>query len=336
VDGVADEVSQTPPGERGEIPSSTELPSFPEHDPRLQLATGHPRRIGIIVGSFFVISFMATVALATTYVVGGQTQLEGGFLGAALASLGAGLISWGKYLLPQGPFVEPRTYEGREDLQSAPEDRRAFVGSFGRGAVVVGRRPFLLGLLSLAGAAFTAVLVFPLRSLGPQPKKTLFHTHWGKGTRMVSESGRPIKVTDMAVGSYMTVFPEGYEDDPQAQANDQVVLLHAASQPIQTKQGSTKWSPHGYLAFSKVCTHAGCPVSLYEAQVQQLLCPCHQSLFDVLIGAFPIFGPAPRPLPQLAIYADRKGYLRSQHGFLEPIGPGFWERGALPQGGYRT
>lgn len=318
------------------ISESSELPPFPEDDPRLQPASRHPRRHEMIIAFFFVVSFLSTVALTATYSVGGQTQIEGGFLGTAMASLGAGLIAWGKYLMPKGPFVEDRFYEGREDIPSKPEDRRAFAGAFGRGTVVVARRPFLVGLLGLAGAAFSAALIFPLRSLGPQPKQTLFHTHWGKGTRLVRDDGTPVKVTDIDVGGYMTVFPDGFETDAQAQENDQVILLHVASAPIATRQGPASWSPDGYMAFSKVCTHAGCPVSLYEAQTQQLLCPCHQSLFDVLIGAFPIFGPAPRPLPQLAIYADSDGVLRSQHDFLEAIGPGFWERGAYPKGGYRS
>jgi ubiquinol-cytochrome c reductase iron-sulfur subunit len=313
-----------------------DLPPFPEDDPRLLPGVRHPRQAEVLVGALFALSFLSTVALATTYSVGGQPQLEGGFLGFALACLGAGMISWGKYLMPRGPFVEERDYEGREDLSSAPEDRRSFIGSFGRGAVIVGRRPFLLGLLGVAGAAFSAVLIFPLRSLGPQPKLTLFKTNWGKGTLVVREDGSPVNVADMDVGSYMTVFPAGFETDPQAQAIDQVILIHVAAEPLPTKQGPASWTPDGYFAFSKVCTHAGCPVSLYEAQTQQLLCPCHQSLFDILIGAFPIFGPAPRPLPQLALMADSKGNLRSQHGFLEPIGPGFWERGAYPKGGYRS
>ena len=97
--------------------------------------------------------------------------------------------------------------------------------------------------------------------------------------------------------------------------------------PITTKPGRETWGPAGYVAYSKVCTHAGCPVGLYEQLTQQLLCPCHQSLFNVREGAQPIFGPAPRPLAQLPLYVDGAGYLRAQTGYDEPIGPGFWERG---------
>ena len=91
------------------------------------------------------------------------------------------------------------------------------------------------------------------------------------------------------------------------------------------------WGPEGYLAFSKVCTHAGCPVALYQKALDELLCPCHQSIFEVGPGrpATPVFGPAPRPLPQLPLYVDSKGYLRAQNRYDEPVGPGFWERGNL-------
>lgn len=316
----------------GDDPASATHPASPTEllspdDPRLAPATHHPRRVAGIVAVFFVLSFAATVALATVYSLGGQTQIEGGLLGVALGALGAGMTTWGKYLVPKGPFVEPRDYEDRHDLPSKPEDREAVVGAFGRGASIFARRK-LLGLLSLAGAAVGAVFIFPLRSLGPQPKGALFHTAWKPGTRLVTAGGRPIQVQDIDIGGIVTVFPEGGENDPDIQQTAQTQLIRVAADPLATRQGPTSWSPSGYLAFSKVCTHAGCPVSLYEAETEQLLCPCHQSLFDVLQGAYPIFGPAPRPLPQLPIYADADGYLRARSDFLEPIGPGFWERGA--------
>lgn len=304
--------------------SATEMLS--PDDPRLAPASRHPRRTAGIVAVCFILSFAATVTLATVYSLGGQPQIEGGMLGIALGLFGAGLTTWGKYLVPKGPFVEARDYEDRHDLPSKPEDRQAVVGAFGRGASIFARRK-LLGLLSLAGAAVGAVFIFPLRSLGPQPKLALFHTAWKPGTRMVQGDGTPVQVQDIEVGGYLTVFPEGGEADPDIQQTSQTLLIRVAAEPLATKQGPTSWSPDGYLAFSKVCTHAGCPVSLYEAETQQLLCPCHQSLFDILQGAYPIFGPAPRPLPQLPIYADADGYLRARSDYLEAIGPGFWERG---------
>lgn len=318
------EQSTIPPAE---VSSGTGGGSPPE-DPHLAVLARHPKRAEMMVALSFLLSFGAAVALAVVYSVGGEPQLEGALLGVAFAAAGFGMAAWGKYLMPVGPFVEERNYEERHQLRSGDADRQAFAGSFGRGAVLIKRRSFLLKLMGLAGAAIGAVLVFPLRSLGPQPKKALFHTSWRRGMRMVTADGRPIRVDDIEVGGVVTVFPEGLQDNIQVQATSQTLLIHAAAAPIVTKPGRETWSPDGYLAFSKVCTHAGCPVGLYEEQTQQLLCPCHQSLFDVLDGAMPVFGPAPRPLPQLAIYADSDGFLRAQHDYDEPIGPGFWERGA--------
>lgn len=308
------------------LPASPTEPLSPD-DPRLAPAAGNPPRVARIVAICFVISFASIVALATVFSLGGQPEIEGALLGIGLTMFGAGMTTWGKYLVPKGPFVEARDYEDRHDLPSKEEDREAVVGAFGRGASIFARRK-LLGLMSVAGAAVVAVFIFPLRSLGPQPKLSLFSTAWKPGTRMVDPSGRPVQLGSIDVGGFVTVFPEGGQTDPDIQQTAQTILIHVAAEPIATKQGPASWSPAGYLAFSKVCTHAGCPVSLYEAETQQLLCPCHQSLFNILEGCYPTFGPAPRPLPQLPIYADADGYLRARSDFLEPIGPGFWERGA--------
>jgi ubiquinol-cytochrome c reductase iron-sulfur subunit len=130
-----------------------------------------------------------------------------------------------------------------------------------------------------------------------------------------------VQPSDLAVGGLLTVFPEGAVGD----AASQTVLVHVSDQPVVTHPGREDWSPDGFLAFSKVCTHAGCPVGLYEQRTKQLLCPCHQTLFDVVRGCTVVFGPAPRALPQLPL-ALRDGYLVAQGDYLEPIGPSFWNR----------
>ncbi len=58
-----------------------------------------------------------------------------------------------------------------------------------------------------------------------------------------------------------------------------------------------------------------------------MLCPCHQSTFDLADGARVIFGPAGHPLPQLRISVNDEGYLVAEDDFAEPVGPTFWERG---------
>lgn len=293
---------------------------MPVSDPHLQPAVYAPHRTEMIIAGSFIVGILCLIALGITYWVGGQTQAEGAFLGAGLGALGFGMTAWGKYLMPRGPFVEDR-----HELSGTKEDKEAFTGALRRGQVAMERRSFLGVLLAGGLGIFGILAAFPLiRSLGPVPDDTLYHTAWRPGSLLVGIDGRPVHVNTLEVGGLLTVFPR----DAVGSAVSQTVLLRAASAPITTKPGRENWSPAGYLAFSKVCTHAGCPVGLYEEQFQQLLCPCHQSLFNVLEGAQPVFGPAPRPLPQLPLTVDDHGFLRAQRDYDEPIGPGFWERGA--------
>ncbi len=276
-------------------------------------APGAERAIGI----GFSVAIVAALGLAVLYALGGQPQLEGLLLGLALGGIGFGIISWGKHLMPNGPYVQRR-----EPLSSTRDDRLRFEESFERGSGAIGRRRFLGRLLGGAITALGVALVFPIRSLGPNPGNSLKHTSWAPGLRLVNSTADPIRVADIGVGGVVTVFPEGHVGDATAQ----VVLIRVNDQPVVTRPGRQYWSPHGYLAFSKVCTHAGCPVGLYQQRTNQLLCPCHQSLFDVSKGAKPVFGPAPRSLPQLPLAVNEDGYLIAQRDFLEPVGPAFWER----------
>jgi ubiquinol-cytochrome c reductase iron-sulfur subunit len=189
---------------------------------------------------------------------------------------------------------------------------------------MVFHRRGLLGTILGAGAGVMGVVItFPLiRSLGPQPKKTFDTTDWRTGSNVVDINGRRIHQADLEVGGALTVFPEGFEGSSVSQT----MLVRAERTDVVTMPGRETWGPKGYLAYSKMCTHAGCPVGLYQQLTQQLLCPCHQSLFDVKTGANPVFGPAPRPLPQLPLMIDSRGFLVAQAGFDQPVGPGFWER----------
>jgi ubiquinol-cytochrome c reductase iron-sulfur subunit len=211
-------------------------------------------------------------------------------------------------------------------MEATPEEHDAFVSDFAsRGKVAIARRVVIAKAMGFGGAIFGVVALFPLiRSLGPLPKKSLYSTKWRKGSALTTSDGRRVHVDDVLVGGIVTVFPE----NDVGSAISQTVLIHAQrGGAIVTKPGRESWAPDGYIAFSKVCTHAGCPVGLYEQKTQRLLCPCHQSLFDIYTGATPIFGPAPRPLAQLPLLIDSEGFLRAQGDYDEPIGPGFWERG---------
>jgi ubiquinol-cytochrome c reductase iron-sulfur subunit len=202
-----------------------------------------------------------------------------------------------------------------------------------RTGIVVKRRKVLGGLLVTGLGVFGVVAAFPLlRSLGPRPRSSLFTTNWKRGSLLVDLNGKPVHRTDMQVGGILTVFPKGKQRTTTAQAVDQTVLIRVQSTKLVTMKGRGDWAPDGYVAYSKVCTHLGCPVGLYEQELELLVCPCHQSMFNVRDGAFPIFGPAPRPLPQLPIYFDSAGFLRARAGFDQPVGPGFWERTTIGNG----
>jgi len=245
------------------------------------------------------------------------------------------VIAWGKYLMPQGPFVEER-----HDFHSTDDERKAFNAAItGRGGLEVKRRGLLLGIFAVTGGIMTLALLVPgVRSLGPKPAKSedtegntefsLYTTNWKKGAKLVTVGGRPVQVDDLEVGGVLTVFPQGYEGS----SPDQVILIRLAQlgpndppYPI-APPGKTEWGVQGYVAYSKLCTHLGCPVGLYQEKTQQLVCPCHQSIFNVNAGAVPQFGPAPRPLPQLPITVDATGQMRANGSFDQAVGPGFWER----------
>jgi len=300
-----------------------ELRGLAANDPHLQPASKNPKQAERVIAVCFVLGILFVAGFGATFWINAQPWKIGATLGAGLSFLGIGLVAWGKYLMPQGPFVEDR-----HDLGNSQDDRDAFAASIvQRGGDVVKRRKLLGGLLGAGLGIFTVVAMFPLlRSLGPLPKKTLDSTDWRKGTYAVDITGRRVRVGDLAVGSIMTVYPEGTQDTDRGQAVDQTVLIRISNENFTTMKGRESWGPQGYLAYSKLCTHLGCPVGLYEQQLQVLVCPCHQSTFNVLNGAEPEFGPAPRPLPQLPLYIDASGYVRAQADYDQPVGPGFWER----------
>jgi ubiquinol-cytochrome c reductase iron-sulfur subunit len=290
-------------------------------DPHLRPFAKDPRRAEAIVGLFLLVGLAGFAAYGGLYWVGGQTQWEGVFLGIGLFSFGFGLSAWGKYLLPQGPFVEER-----HAFASTEPEVEAMAGAItDRGKMVFRRRGFLGTILGAGAGVMGVVITFPLiRSLGPQPKKTFDYTDWKTDSYVVDLNGRRVHHADLEAGGALTVFPEGFE----GASVDQTMLIRVGpiDKDITTMPGREDWAPKGYLAYSKMCTHAGCPVGLFQEATNQLLCPCHQSLFNVKTGANPVFGPAPRPLPQLPLRIDSRGFLRSRAGYDQPPGPGFWER----------
>jgi ubiquinol-cytochrome c reductase iron-sulfur subunit len=309
-------VSDEQPTPRAPLPVAT------LNDPQLQVAARHPQRIENLISLSFFLGLLCMGAFGAAFWQNWRPWTYGLSLGAGMAFLGFGTISWGKYLMPRGPFVEERHV-----LASTGAEREAMGAAIvQRGTVVVRSRRRMLGLLGGALGVFGIVALFPLRALGNLPKTTLDKTNWRRGSLVVDSNGRPVHRDDLQPGGLLTVFPAGYETNEETQAVDQTVLIRPQSGNLVTEPGRDSWAPDGYVAYSKVCTHLGCPVGLYEEELKILVCPCHQSIFNVLDGAVPKFGPAPRPLPQLPLYFDGSGYLRAQDGYDQPIGPGFWER----------
>lgn len=290
-----------------------------------KVAAANPQQMEWTVAVTFLLGLAGFMGFGAAYWVNASNFWLGVSLGVGFLGLGVGMVAWGKYLMPRGPFSE-----SRHSLVPTQAEKDRIIGDFSsRGKVVIERRIFLTKILGAAGAVFGVVALFPLvRSLGPLPKNFSQATTWYKDSFLVKIDGSKVHVDDVEFGGMLTVFPAG----DVGGALSQTMLVRqqppAGETNIVTAVGRETWSPLGYMAFSKVCTHAGCPIGLYQQQTHQLLCPCHQSLFDVGPGkdAIPVFGPAPRPLPQLPLYIDADGYLRAQAPYDQPVGPSFWWR----------
>jgi ubiquinol-cytochrome c reductase iron-sulfur subunit len=312
----------------------------------------HAKNAERIVAVLFVIAFFAGVGFIAAYVgleigVGQIPQganpvvavlrsnlALGTSLAIALLALGAGSIIWVRHLTPNIEIVEER-----HDLNSAPEERKAFQREFAEGAAIsqVTRRPLMRRTLLLATAPLALAPLVLLRDLGPLPQTSLRHTVWRKGLRAVTLGGlRPITPADISTpGSLITVIPEGFQNDDNALAKAGVILIKFAPGELHiptnydggTLVSTMNWTVDNIVAYSKICTHVGCPVALYEQTTHHILCPCHQSTFDAANGANVIFGPAARALPQLPLMLDSAGFIAAASDFTQPVGPSFWERG---------
>ena len=306
-------------------PSRTKVPMpiATLNDPHMGDAAKNPARAEALIALIFVVGIVLTAGFGVAYWQNWSPWIIGGTMGAGLFLLGFGLTAWGKYLMPQGPFVEERHV-----LASSPEERESMAAALvERSSVVVKRRKLLGGLFAVGSGIFGIVALFPLlRSLGPVPGESLEKTDWRKGSVLVDSNGRPVNRDTLVAGGIMTVFPKGLENTINGQAIDQTVLIRVGYDAFTTRPGRESWAPAGYVAYSKLCTHLGCPVGLYEQELELLVCPCHQSMFNVRNGAQPQFGPAPRPLPQLPLMFNADGNLAAQAPFDQAVGPGFWER----------
>jgi ubiquinol-cytochrome c reductase iron-sulfur subunit len=291
-----------------------------EQGPANRQLTGGQRRAERRAAVALAVAVVAGIGLFVVYFAGGQTQLEGILFAIAFGGLGIALGLWANHLLDAREVVEER-----HELSSGPAGRQALGDALTEEVgPVLGRRSMLVKLLAGAGGALGLALLLPVLSLGPAPGNSLFVTPWARGKRVVDENGDPVTVNSVPEDGFLTVFPEGAEGAADAQA----LLINVRPGSLRLPPERMAGVPEGTLvAYSKICTHAGCPVGLYRAESQSLICPCHQSQFDVADGGKPFFGPAARPLPQLLLGVDEEGVLVAQGDFTEPVGPAFWNRG---------
>ncbi|HET9756074.1 MAG TPA: Rieske 2Fe-2S domain-containing protein [Candidatus Limnocylindrales bacterium] len=274
--------------------------------------TQRERWIERLVAAAFALTMLSGLALLAVYGLGGQTQVEGVLLAICLGALGFGIVVWAQELMETPIAVEERHALASQTgpaVSKIMDEEAGFT-----------RRTLLVRMLLGALGGLAAALAIPALSLGPAPGRELFVTSWAPGRRLVDIDGIPVRAADLEIGSAATVFPEGDAGSAQAQT----LLIRVEPDALRLSPDRLANAPNGYVAYSKVCTHAGCPVGLYRAPDHMLICPCHQSTFDVLQGAIPVFGPAGRALPQLPIAMAEDGTFTALGDFPEPVGPAFW------------
>jgi ubiquinol-cytochrome c reductase iron-sulfur subunit len=306
------------------------------------------RRAERQVAAMFGLSALCTIGFVVAYVtiptdtfiaLGpiGTVQLSnlalGLTFGLAILLIGLGAIQWAKKLMADEEIVDER-----HPLGSPKEDQDAALEMFQTGLAESGfaERKIVRRTLIGALALFPIPLIVVLKDMGPLPFDALNHTIWRKGSRIVVDvTGKPLRPEDLAIGTLVSASPEDLDEVQEAEGNQNarakasIILVRMRPSDIKSQQnpaGQT-WDYEGILAFSKICTHVGCPIALYQQRQHSLLCPCHQSTFDLADGGKVIFGPAARRMPQLPITIDSEGYLVAQSDFQEPVGPSFWERG---------
>jgi ubiquinol-cytochrome c reductase iron-sulfur subunit len=340
--GDHDEALSVSPGTAVVSSDAVRDPGLPPH--RLRVTDTDPKKAKTAeraVYTLFYLSLAGSIFAVAAYMAFPivpedllSVRLNNMFIGIgmtlALLGIGIGAVHWGKALMADHEAIDIRhPVRGTDETRArAVEifDEANQESGFGRRSLI---RNTLIG--SLIAFPLPAVVLF--RGLAPEgedPVELLSHTMWEPGMRLARDpDGTPIKASDVTIGSVFHVIPEdlpGTEHMLEEKTKAIVLLMRLKPEDLVEEESRKDWSYNGIVAYSKVCTHVGCPVALYEQQTHHLLCPCHQSQFDVANHAAVIFGPAARPLPQLPIAVDDEGYLVAQSDFREPVGPSFWER----------
>jgi ubiquinol-cytochrome c reductase iron-sulfur subunit len=272
----------------------------------------------LIVAGLLFAAALCAVGFVATYVAGGSTQLLGLTLGLALVAAAGASIAAARGVVPQEEAIEERKLFGDHTSQKLVARE---VTSAGEG---ISRRRLLLGGVGAAGTALGAALVVPAASLGPRLDDRVGASPWRSGTAVVGEDGEPLRPADVEIGTFVTGFPEGAD---RSQLGAAIVLVRLPVESLHLPPDRAGWAPEGILAYSKICTHAGCAINLYRYPLYAptsprpaLVCPCHYSTFDPSRAGERIFGPAGRSLPQLPL-AIQGGRLIAAGEFSGPVGP---------------
>lgn len=321
-------------------------PGLAEHQPRPQdVDPVQERRTERQISAMFLVATVLGFLFCVAYFAVGDDQTFlgwsalnfslGATLGGALLLIGVGIIQWAKKLMADHELVELR-----HPAQSSAEDREEVLGIVNAGLAEsgVGRRPMIRNSLFGAIGMLALPSVVLLRDLGPLPHSQ-DETVWKKGMRVVNDvSGLPMKPEQLEVGQLVNAQPAaffpaaGEEEAPihgsellAAKGKAAVIVVRMRPEDIRASQGRANWGIDGILCYSKICTHVGCPISLWEQQTHHVLCPCHQSTFDLADNGKVIFGPAHRPLPQLPLGIDAEGYIIAMSDFPEIVAPSYPE-----------
>lgn len=242
-------------------------------------------------------------------------------LAACLGGIGFGLVSWAKYL-----DLDEHVVQQREPMRTTVAERDDLHDEVQDSVRTIGRRPLIAALFAGSLGSLVIGFVGPIGSLGPKPGSERNRTGWAAGRRLVTSDGNPVAVESSGFDQLATVFPDGFI----GQDDSQVVLLRMLP-GLYTERTVEAGVIEGWVAYSKICTHAGCSVGLFGVDnrppevIRQLVCPCHQSVFDPVDAARPVGGPATRSLPQLPIGVDDDGFLIALDDFDEPVGPLAWD-----------
>lgn len=330
-------------------PERFENPGLPPHKERLSdVDDKAAKRVELQVVGLLVLSMIAAIAGIVGYfmfdpsegasAVRYSTLSIGAGLGLAMLLIGVAAVHWAKALMNDAEMVEERHPIPSDDKT---KEEAAQLLSEGIADARIERRPLLKG--ALASALLLAPLPFAVPLIGNLSSdwniSKFRHTAWAnrpagaQGRRLARDpEDEPIRAADVTIGSVFHVIPHelgklpGEEHFMEEKAKAVVLLVRIDPSELIEEEDRKDWSYDGIVAYSKICTHVGCPVALYEQQTRHLLCPCHQSTFDMRDGAKVVFGPAKRALPQLPITVDDEGYLIATSDFHEPVGPSYWER----------